>query len=298
MSGRATPTAHRNRGADCGRAAAAPLGPQSLTWRCFGDSRGLLLALRAGVLQAMHPAISAALCEHSDVFENPLWRLARSAGPILGVVYDERPEATAGVVRDRHSAIRGSDARGRRYHALDPGTFYWAHATFFEGQIATQELFGRPLAAAQKEQLYAESVTWYARYGLSMRPVPADYGAFERYWAAMLDDVLEATPIALAAVTCALDLGVPHPALEGAPRQALRWPIDHGGAWLIRATLPPRARDILGVELTEADGLALNALQVLIRAAWPALPARLRRLPRSGEPASSRRHADAANAPY
>lgn len=260
-------------------AAAAPLGPGSLTWRCFGDSRVVLLALRAGVLQAMHPVIAAALAEHSDVLENPLWRLVRSAGPILGVVYDSDPVATGRWVRDRHVPIRGRDTAVGRYRALDPGAFFWAHATFFEGQIATQELFGVPLSPRDRRRLYAESITWYGRYGVSMRPVPAHYEAFERYWERMLAGVLAATPIAHAAVRSDFEFGTPHPALDGPARALLRRPLGLTSAWLVRSTLPPRALEILGVSPTGVDRLALAGLQGLIRTAWPVLPSPLKRLP-------------------
>src|ERR1700690_3917131 len=109
-----------DRPAALGASTGAPLGPSSLTWKYLADMRGVLLAQRAGVLQVMHPAIAAALTDHSDVFENPLQRLLRAAGPILGLVYDEDAEATAHWVRDQHPRIRGYDARGRRYHALNP----------------------------------------------------------------------------------------------------------------------------------------------------------------------------------
>ena len=261
--------------------AGAPLGPGSLTWRYLGDSRGTLLALRAGVLQAMHPVISAALAEHSDVLENPLWRLVRSAGPILGVVYDRDPEQTGRWVRDQHATIRGRDRALGRYHALDPDAFFWAHATFFEGQIATQELFGTPLDRPSKRALYAESITWYRRYGVSMRPVPGDYGAFERYWEQMLAEVLQATPVASAAIRSDFELGTPHPRLEGAPRVLLRWPLGVTGAWLLRSTLPARALETLGVSATHADTLALQGLRAIVRAGWPALPEPLRWFPRA-----------------
>ena len=142
---------------------ARPLGPDSLTWRYFGDARGLLMTVRAGVLQAMHPAIDAALLQHSDFLENPINRLLRSAPPILGVVYDG-PQAgrTGAWVRDQHKTIKGTDSKGRKYHALSPDAFYWAHATFFESIIAGQELFGNRLGAAERELLYEESVDWYA----------------------------------------------------------------------------------------------------------------------------------------
>jgi uncharacterized protein (DUF2236 family) len=262
-------------------AGGAPLGPGSLTWKHLGDARGALVAQRAGVLQVMHPAIAAALIDHSDFFENPLARLIRSAGPILGVIYDEDAEATARWVRERHPQIRGRDNRGKRYHALDPDTYYWAHATFFEAQIATQELFGTPLSDAEKEQLYAESITWYARYGLTMRPVPRDYAAFERYWQSMFEDVLRATPIALAAVRRTRGLPAPYPAIDGLAWAAMGPLIGFGAPWLTRGTLPPRAREILKVTWSRNDELALNGLRSFVRTAWPIVPPRLSRLPRA-----------------
>lgn len=257
----------------------APLGPGSLTWKHLADVRGLLVAQRAGVLQVMHPAISAALIDHSDVFENPLGRLIRSAGPILGVVYGEDPEATARWVRDRHPSIHGRDRRGRRYHALDPATYYWAHATFFEAQIATQELFGTPFSSEQKEQLYAESITWYARYGVSMRPVPLDYAAFERYWDEMLEGVLEATSVARAAVCTVGDLPAPFPVIPGLAWSAVKPLIGFVGPWLVRGTLPARAREILQIEWGPGDELVLQTLRMATRVAWPILPPPLRLLP-------------------
>jgi hypothetical protein len=187
-------------------------------------------------------------------------------------------------------------ASGERYHALDPDTYYWAHATFFEAQIATQELFGTPLSAAEKEQLYAESITWYARYGLTMRPVPRDYAAFERYWQSMFEDVLAATPIALAAVRRTRDLPAPYPAIDGLVWAAMRPLIGFGAPWLTRGTLPPRAREILKVTWSRNDELALNGLRSLVRAAWPIVPPRLSRLPRAAAIRLPKRHPQLATA--
>ena len=41
----------------------APLGPGSLSWLYLGDVRNLLCVNRTGMLQVMHPAISAGLSE-------------------------------------------------------------------------------------------------------------------------------------------------------------------------------------------------------------------------------------------
>jgi uncharacterized protein (DUF2236 family) len=263
-----------------GASLGAPLGPGSLTWRYLGDARNVLLAGRAGILQTMHPAIDAGVREHSDFFVNPLNRIIRSAGPILGVVYDEDWKLTGHTVRDFHRPIKGTMRDGSRYAALDPDTYYWAHATFFEAQIATQELFGTPLSGAEKERLYAESITWYERYGLSMRPVPPDYAAFERYWADMLAHVLEPTSLARASIRKPKRrLPSPYRRIEG-PAWAILHPLVlSSSTWLTRGTLPPQAQAILDISWSRSDELALNGLCRLIRAAWPIVPSRFSRLP-------------------
>ena len=174
-----------------------PLGPGSLTWKLFGDWRGLLQGPWAGSMQNMHPQLGAAVTEHSIFFTERIPRLFRSLYPIGGVVFDgDRAPETAAEVRDYHIPIKGVDEQGRRYSALNPDVFYWAHATFFMGTIRTAEHFGGGLTEADKRQLFDEHITWYAMYGMSMRPVPASWAEFEVYWDRMCRDVLENTDAA------------------------------------------------------------------------------------------------------
>ena len=45
-----------------------PLGPDSLTWKYFGDWRGMLQGPWAGSMQNMHPQLGAAVEQHSMFF--------------------------------------------------------------------------------------------------------------------------------------------------------------------------------------------------------------------------------------
>lgn len=169
-----------------------PLGPDSLTWRIFGDWRGLLIALWAGSMQNMHPELGAGVEEHSNFFDERWERLFRSLYPIGGVIYDgPRAHATALEVRGYHDTIKGTDKFGRRYHALNPGTFYWAHATFFVSTLIIAENFMGGLTEAQRRQLFDEHKRWYRMYGMSMRPVPDTWEDFQVYWDHMCREVLE-----------------------------------------------------------------------------------------------------------
>ncbi len=142
------------------------LGPDSLTWRYFGDWRGMLQGPWAGSMQNMHPQLGAAVVDHSTFFRERWPRLLRSLYPIGGVVFDgDRAPVTGAEVRDYHTTIKGVDDQGRRYHALNPDVFYWAHATFFVGTIHVAERFCGGLTEAQRRQLFDEHVEWYRMYG-------------------------------------------------------------------------------------------------------------------------------------
>ncbi|WCT01718.1 oxygenase MpaB family protein [Rhodococcus qingshengii] len=170
---------------------ADPIGPGSLTWTHFGDVRGLLYLGRAGTLQNMHPAVSGALQDHSNFFDNPLDRLFRSLPPIYGVVYDRTEEGTGTLVRNFHTDLKGTDETGGRYHALAPDTFWWTHVTFFEVILDFNERFAyKKFTPEQKDQLVREAVTWWRCYGLTDRPAFDDYASFRTYWEDMLDNHL------------------------------------------------------------------------------------------------------------
>jgi uncharacterized protein (DUF2236 family) len=271
--------------ADTGDGRPAPLGPDSLTWQCFGDLRGLLLIGRAGILQNMHPAIGAGVEQHSDYFVNPWNRLLRSAPPILAVVYDggDAARESGATVRDYHRDVKGVDQHGDRYHALTPEVYYWAHATFFESQIVMRERFGKPLTEAEQEQIYAESVQWYAQYGVSMRPVPPTYAAFREYWDRIVEEVLVETAPVRWSLEPARRRDVRRP-YDWIPRPvwwALRPVVMGGSMWLAMGTMPPAARAKLGVEWTARDERRLQLLQRVVRTLWPLVPDRFRWFPRA-----------------
>ncbi|HKS49056.1 MAG TPA: oxygenase MpaB family protein [Amycolatopsis sp.] len=169
-----------------------PLGPDSLTWKYFGDWRGLSLALWAGSMQNMHPRLGLAVEQHSRFFAERWQRLFRSLYPIGGVVYDgARAAETARAVRGYHDTIQGVDAEGRGYHALEPETFYWAHSTFFMLTVLIGDRMCGGLTEHEKRRLFDEHVRWYRLYGMSMRVVPRSWDEFQDYWDRMCAEVLE-----------------------------------------------------------------------------------------------------------
>ncbi|MGW5704875.1 oxygenase MpaB family protein [Amycolatopsis japonica] len=260
-----------------------PLGPDSLTWKYFGDWRGLLIALWAGSMQNMHPELGAGVEEHSRFFEERWQRLFRSLYPIGGVIYDgPRARQTALEVRGYHDRIKGVDKHGRRYHALNPDTFYWAHSTFFVSAILIADNFCGGIGEAEKRKLFEEHVQWYEMYGMSMRPVPESWEDFQLYWKRMCEDVLEDNK-ATRDVLEIQDIAKPHflPWLPDFAWNLVRGQVARNFVWLTIGLYDPPIRERLGYTWTERDERQHRRVGKLINAAFKLVPRDRRYHPRA-----------------
>ena len=249
---------------------ARPLTPESLLWRYAGDRRLALTGLSAGILQLLHPAIGAGVSEHSDFFHDPWDRIMRSVPQILGVIYSRDPEALGRRVRDRHRSIKGLDHQGRPYRALEPATFWWAHATFQHAVKQVVDRFDRHrLSAAEQESLYLDGVEWFRRYGVNMRPVPPDYVAFRAEWQRQCREVLEMTPAAERAIDITLHARTGElPFLPTWTRPLQPLVVTP----LLRLTaiggLPDAVRKRLGIPWRRDEEAEYRAVQLAVRESW------------------------------
>ncbi len=260
-----------------------PLGPDSLTWKLFGDWRGLLQGPWAGSMQNMHPQLGAAVKDHSIFFTERIPRLFRSLYPIGGVVFDgDRAPQTGAEVRDYHIPIKGVDEQGRRYSALNPDVFYWAHATFFMGTMLTAEHFGAGLTEAQKRQLFDEHITWYRMYGMSMRPVPETWEDFQVYWDHMCREVLEDTW----AARQVLDLSTMPKPLNGQWIPDIAWSalmsvVGPVAVWVTVGLYDEPVRELMGYSWSDRDELLHRIFGRTVNMAFSILPRRRRMHPRA-----------------
>jgi uncharacterized protein (DUF2236 family) len=230
--------------------------------------------------------------EHSDFFGDPYGRVFRSLPRILGAVYDGPDAAVTGTeVRDFHCSIKGVDDHGRRYHALDPETFWWAHATFqYMAEQVADRFDAHRLTPDEREQLYREGVEWYRRYGVSDRSVPPDRTAFQEKWDHYCAEVLEMTPAAewvlgtlRRPVLSAEPLLPPHLAVLR-PLARVE-PVRLSVFRLVRVSafggLPPRVRERFDIPWSGVDALSLRTVELAVRRAWPLLPESTRWQPRA-----------------
>jgi uncharacterized protein (DUF2236 family) len=263
------------------RTDALPLGPESLVWKYFGDNRMYLIGPRPAVLQNMLAELGQGVLDHSVFFSDTAARVKRSIPPIMMTVYGTEDSGEGTRVRDFHRDIKGDMPNGERYHALDPETYFWAHATFVEQVLYFADTFVKRLSDDEKERIYAESKTWYRRYGVSDRPMPADYAGFQRYWDHMLEQIVVAHPTAKYGVGY-VTKGFPCP--KGV--SPLAWRLisvlfDPVAAFLTTGGMPPRARDLLGLPWGDRREKAYQAFAAVWRSrpvnwVWDRLPMTLR----------------------
>lgn len=260
---------------------ALPLGPESLVWRYFGDNRMYLIGPRPAVLQNMLAELGQGVLDHSVFFDDTAARIKRSLPPIFNTVYGADDDHPGAQVRDFHTNIKGQMPDGARYHALDPDTYFWAHATFVEQVLYFADTFVKRLSPEEKEQIYRESKTWYRRYGVSDRPMPANYEEFKRYWDRMIDEIVVAHPTAKYGVGY-VTKGFPCPkGVHPAVWRVIALAFNPFAAFLTTGGMPPRTRDMLGLPWSDRQERRYQRFAALWRTravnwVWDHLPMGLR----------------------
>lgn len=245
----------------------------SLGW-VASDFRSLLPGASAGLLQLMYPALGHAVMEHSEFMHDPFGRVWRSIPQIWATLLAPDGAERALHVRDLHREIRGVDAEGARYHALDPDTFWWAHATFTWEMFRSVQMFHRrQLNDRERDLLYAETVEWYASYGVSMRPVPSDYENFVLRFVEVCKDELELTPAAEYAIEIANRGRLGLPLVPDMAMAVIRPLIKSPGRALAFGCMPTYLRQRMDIPWTTTDRRALVMLMTAMQRGAALVPA-------------------------
>ncbi len=86
--------------------------PNSVIWRVHGDVTSMMAGgIAALLLQMLHPQALGGVWDHSDVHEDMLGRLRRTARFIAVTTYGERDAAEAAIARVNYFAEAGEIAR-------------------------------------------------------------------------------------------------------------------------------------------------------------------------------------------
>lgn len=259
-----------------------PFGPGSMHWETAGEYRNLLVAGSALVIQTMHPAVGAAVAEHSTYKDDPWGRLDRTLTSVQKWVYGGAAGPEEGRrLRDLHRPISGVDEQGRAYHALNGEAWAWVHLSLFERFLALNRYFGTPYTQEEEARLYAESLHLGRILRVAEREMPPDLKTFWRYFDEMVADRLEAHPTALDVL--AVMRGTPVPPRLPAALRRLWVPVGVASGefnyFLAVGTLPPAVREKLGLDWSARDERRLRRLGRVIALVTPRLPERLRYMP-------------------
>ena len=243
--------------------------------RIFGAG-GYALALQVG-----HPTIAAGVRDHSNFAVDPWGRFFGTVDFVNLLVYG-KPEQTAAATRGlraMHARIRGTDAHGKQYSALDPAAYAWVHGTLAEAIVRGHHLFGKEFSVAEKEAFWQEWLALGAQMGVRDSELPATWPAFQAYVRAMVDDVLEYSEM--------IDVvqGVADRAVGGSPFGWLpprAWavagrPLGRYGAFLGRGTMGAVLRAKYRIEWTDRDQWVFSRVAAAHRAAYPVMVPPLRR---------------------
>jgi uncharacterized protein (DUF2236 family) len=266
--------------ADAGSASSYYFPPgQSLARQVHGErSVGLLYGQRALLIGALEPLTYTGTMLSTKAGDRPFERLVRTAKIQETVLLGTREEADKALaaVHRIHTRINGTlpqaagaHPAGAAYSAFDPKLMLWTLAVIADSGRAMYETMVRPLSESEREALWQDYVRFGELFGLPPAEMPASDAEFQAWWAQRL-----ASP----------DLHATEHALEMAPLVAFRQPVPPAARGnlavqnlIIKGTLPPRVREIFGIDWTRRNEAAFRSVTAAHRRAHDALPRHMRR---------------------
>jgi uncharacterized protein (DUF2236 family) len=181
-------------------------GPLSVTWRLTGSMTTPIIAIRALLLQALHPLAMAGVDQHSSWRTDPGARLASTSAYEVTVSVGDTAAASAAAARVRkiHSFVKGTDpATGRPYAAGDPALLLWVHNALVDSTLACTRLYGS-ISAGDEDRYVREQVAAAELIGIPADLAPRTVAELDAYFEAIQPD-LTCTPAAASATSYLLD---------------------------------------------------------------------------------------------
>lgn len=259
-----------------------PIGADTRLWDDTGLVTFSLTTGAAFALQVMHPTVGAVVGEHSVFRTDAIGRARRSIASVMTWVYGgEEALAEGDRLRAMHAPLK-STVDGVTHKALASGPYAWIILTApYAYEVSARYFSTRPLSAEDAEAFYAEIVQVARNLHVAEKEIPPTYDAYRKYFDDMLDHTLVAHPTTYEFLAATRRIPPP-PKLPKPLRPLWRVAVAVPGRvqhFVTVGTLPPKAREILGLTWTEKDERALRALGFVVGRLVPLLPERLRYFP-------------------
>ena len=137
------------------------------------DSAMFIGAIRALLLQSLHPLAMAAVAEHSGYRGDPWGRLQRTSYFVGITTFGRIEEAQQAIARVQavHQHVTGTAPDGRPYAASDPHLLTWVHVAEADSFLRAYSCFGtRPLDQAGRDGYVADMARIGAELGVPDPP--------------------------------------------------------------------------------------------------------------------------------
>jgi uncharacterized protein (DUF2236 family) len=142
---------------------------QDAIWRVHADASMFIGAIRALLLQALHPLALQAVVDHAG-FHRDFWgRFQRTSRYVALTTYGTVPDAERAIaaVRAIHRRVRGITPDGRPYAADDPHLLMWVHVAQVNSFLTAFQAFGaEQLTSAEVDEYLRETGSVAAQLGV------------------------------------------------------------------------------------------------------------------------------------
>jgi uncharacterized protein (DUF2236 family) len=137
--------------------------------------------IAALLTQMLHPGALAGVWDHSDVAEDQLGRLRRTARFIAVTTYAHRDLAEGAIARVKaiHEHVSGTLPDGKAYRATDPSLLAWVHVAGAVNFLDSWRQYAEPRMSARDQDTYFAESGQIARL-LDADPVPRTRAEAER----------------------------------------------------------------------------------------------------------------------
>ena len=138
-------------------------------WRVHADASMFIGAVRALLLQALHPVALQAVVDHAG-FRRDFWgRFQRTSKYVALTTYGTVSDAerAIAIVRAIHRRVRGTTPDGTPYSADDPHLLMWVHVAEVDSFLRAFQAFGDgALTPADADEYVRQAGTVAARLGV------------------------------------------------------------------------------------------------------------------------------------
>ena len=265
-----------------GRSAHVRPGPGSITWKINREMIVVVGWGRAILLLLAHPAVAAAVHDHSGFRTSLLSRLRRLRSTVRAMLAlafgdSEQMIAAAAGINTIHDRINGRvrDGTGDTYSAHDPELLRWVHATLIDSILLAYERLVGPLTIPERDRYCAEAAIMEPLLGMPEGWLPHDSAQLGAY----MREMLAGASIEVTSTSRALARAVLFP-----PRWHAVWPVFRAMQILTIGSLPQPLRHAYGFGWHARDARALARWTAALRTSRKFLPSIAREWPMARGP--------------